>query len=132
MRTIKTFYVAISLFCLMVLRLFVSGNWVGSVTVAGLFVAWVDTTNQIRLSFTNFKSASEKIRYGKVITVLVLLGAVQLLLMIINVIVGINWLNQPLVLDEISLFSLLMCLSQKEFVVLLVSIIKKELLQWKK
>ena len=130
MKIIKSIYVVISLLCLMIVRVFVSGNWVGSVAVAGLLVAWIDITNQVRLSLSCFRSPSEKKRYGKVLAFLVLTGAVQLILIIVNLIIGINWLNHPLLLDEISLFSLLICLAEREFVNMFVSIIKKEFLLW--
>lgn len=110
----------------MILRLFSSGNWVGSVCVAGLLVAWIDMTNRVRLSISNFDSSDEKTRYLKVLTFLTVGGAVQLLLIIINLIIEIKWINHSLVSDEVSLFTLLLCLAQKEFVGIFISIIKRE------
>lgn len=66
----------------------------------------------------------EKVRYAAVMLVLSLFGLVQLILIIVNLIVGIEWLNLPVVLDELTLLALLVCLAQNTLVEFINNIIK--------
>ena len=124
MKVIKNLYFVIALLVLMFLRPFASGNWFGSVVVAGLFVTWMDIINCVWHDNPKLKGR-EKVRYGIIFTVMGLSGLVLLILIIVNLVKGINWLNNALFLDEITLLALLICISQKSFVKLLDNIIKK-------
>ena len=124
MKAIKNFYTIISLIVLMILRPFSPGEWFGSVAIAGLFVTWVDTIQKVWKANNKLTLEQEKVRYAVVMLVLSLFGLVQLILIIVNLIVGIEWLNLPVVLDELTLLALLVCLAQNTLVEFINNIIK--------
>lgn len=124
MKAIKNFYTIISLIVLMILRPFSPGEWFGSVAIAGLFVIWVDTIQKVWKANNKLTLEQEKVRYAVVMLVLSLFGLVQLILIIVNLIVGIEWLNLPVVLDELTLLALLVCLAQNTLVEFINNIIK--------
>lgn len=124
MRVIKNLYLVIALVVLMILRPFASGNWFGSVVVAGLFVTWMDTMNCVWQGNSKL-NGKEKVRYGIIFTSMGLVGVVLLALIIVNVVKDIEWLNNTIFLDEVTLLALVICISQKSFVRLLGNIIKK-------
>lgn len=124
MKAIKNFYTIISLIVLMILRPFSPGEWFGSVAIAGLFVTWVDTIQKFWKANNKLTLEQEKVRYAVVMLVLSLFGLVQLILIIVNLIVGIEWLNLPVVLDELTLLALLVCLAQNTLVEFINNIIK--------
>lgn len=124
MKAIKNFYTIISLIVLMILRPFSPGEWFGSVAIAGLFVTWVDTIQKVWKTNNKLTLEQEKVRYAVVMLVLSLFGLVQLILIIVNLIVGIEWLNLPVVLDELTLLALLVCLAQNTLVEFINNIIK--------
>ena len=124
MKAIKNFYTIISLIVLMILRPFSPGEWFGSVAIAGLFVTWVDTIQKVWKANNKLTLEQEKVRYAVVMLVLSLFGLVQLILIIVNLIVGIEWLNFPVVLDELTLLALLVCLAQNTLVEFINNIIK--------
>ena len=116
MKAIKNFYTIISLIVLMILRPFSPGEWFGSVAIAGLFVTWVDTIQKAWKANNKLTLEQEKVRYAVVMLVSSSFGLVQLILIIVNLIVGIEWLNLPVVLDELTLLALLVCLAQNTLV----------------
>lgn len=68
----------------------------------------------------------EKARYAIIILILSLTGLVQLILIIVNLIVGIEWLNLPVFLDELTLLALLVCLAQSTLITFINNIIKND------
>lgn len=124
MKVIKNLYLVIALIVLMILRPFASGNWFGSVVVAGLFVTWMDTMNCVWQDNSKL-NGSEKVRYGVIFIIMGLIGLVLLIMIVVNFIKNIDWLNNTIFLDEITLLALLICISQKSFIRLLGNIIKK-------
>lgn len=124
MKVIKNLYLVIALVVLMIIRPFATGNWFGSVVVAGLFVTWMDTMNCVWQNNSALNSR-EKIRYGIIFTSMGLVGLILLILIIINFVKDIAWLNDTIFLDEITLLALMICISQKSFIKLLGNIIKK-------
>ena len=124
MKAIKNFYTIISLIVLMILRPFSPGEWFGSVAIAGLFVTWADAIQKVLKANNKLTLEQEKVRYAVVMLVLSLFGLVQLILIIVNLIVGIEWLNLPVVLDELTLLALLVCLAQNTLVEFINNIIK--------
>lgn len=124
MKLVKDAYVIISLILLMILRPFAPGQWFGSVSVSGFLVTWIDTLSIIFKENRKLTLKESKIRYAIVVFVMFLFGAGALILTVINLIIEIDWLNSTIVLDEITLFSLLMCLSQKTLINFLNYIIK--------
>lgn len=124
MKAIKNFYTIISLIVLMILRPFSPGEWFGSVAIAGLFVTWADAIQKVWKANNKLTLEQEKVRYAVVMLVLSLFGLVQLILIIVNLIVGIEWLNLPVVLDELTLLALLVCLAQNTLVEFINNIIK--------
>lgn len=125
MKAIKNIYTIVSLIVLMILRLFFPGKWIASAALAGVLVTWIDAMQKIWEANNKLIKYSEKVRYAVVMLILSLLGLIQLILIIINLIVGIEWLNASVVLDELTLFALLVCLAQNTFVELINNIIKK-------
>ena len=126
MKAIKNFYIIVSLLLLMVLRLFFPGDWFGSITIAGLFVTWVNTIQKVIQSNKFLTQEKEKARYAIIILILSLTGLVQLILIIVNLIVGIEWLNLPVFLDELTLLALLVCLAQSTLITFINNIIKND------
>lgn len=124
MKAIKNLYVVISLIVLMILRPFAPGEWFGSIVIAGLFVTWLDTMHRIWKSNADLTIENEKIRYAIVFVVMVLVGVALLILIVVNLVIGLKWLNLPIVLDECTLLALLICLSQNTIVDIANSIIK--------
>jgi len=125
MRVFKNWYISIILLILMILRFIASGKWFGSVVVAGVLVTWIDTTNKIWKENLNVIGTRKKARYAIVLLAMFFIGLIQVVLIVVNSVMGIEWLNLPIVLDEITLFALLICLSQNEIIGLLNKIIRK-------
>lgn len=123
MRRISKIYYFFVFILLVLLRLFVSGPWLGSITVCGLFVTWFDMLNQIWEKNKNL-SPNEKSRYGFIILILAIIGLALLLLTVLNLIVPLKWLTKQIVLDEITLLALMFCVMQKDMVSIICKIIK--------
>ena len=115
MKVIKDLYLIITLLVLMLLRPWAPGNWFGSVVVAGLLVTWLDTLNHI-WEDNSTSNDKEKVRYGVIFTIMGLIGLSLLILLVINLVKSIEWLNSTIVLDELTLLALLLCVSQKSFI----------------
>ena len=124
MKVIKNLYSTFVFIILIILRPFASGNWFGSIVVAGLFVTWMDTLNCV-LNDNSKLNIAAKVRYGIIFTIMVVIGLILLALITVNFVIDIKWLNNTIVLDEITLLALLLCVSQKSFIKLLGNIIKK-------
>lgn len=124
MKVIKNLYSTFVFIILIILRPFASGNWFGSIVVAGLFVTWMDTLNCVWNDNSKLNIAA-KVRYGIIFTIMVVIGLILLALITVNFVIDIKWLNNTIVLDEITLLALLLCVSQKSFIKLLGNIIKK-------
>lgn len=124
MKAIKNLYIIFAMVVLMIIRPFASGEWFGSVVVAGLFVTWLDTMNKVWRLNLELLAEQEKERYAIALISMALIGLVLLILIIVNLIVHIEWLNSPLVLDEVTLLALLLCLSQEVLVSLITGVIK--------
>ena len=124
MKVIKNLYSTFVFIILIILRPFASGNWFGSIVVAGLFVTWMDTLNCVWNDNSKLNIAA-KVRYGIIFSIRVVIGLILLALITVNFVIDIKWLNNTIVLDEITLLALLLCVSQKSFIKLLGNIIKK-------
>lgn len=116
MRTIRNLYIFVSLLTLMILRPFAPGQWMGSVTVAGLLITWLDTIHQVWINNRDIIAIDKKKKYACLLSIMALVGLVLLVLILVNLIVGLEWLNYPIVLDEITLLSILTCLFQKTII----------------
>lgn len=124
MRLIKNLYFIVSMIVLMIIRPFAPGEWFGSIVVAGLFVTWLDTIHKILKLNLELSLEKEKERYAIALIIMTVIGLIMLIFIIVNLIVHINWLNSPVVLDEITLLALLLCLSQEMLVNLITYFIK--------
>lgn len=109
----------------MAVRPFASGYWFGSIVVAGLLVTWIDY--MIKVSAIGIKLANprQKEMYGKTMAFMGIVGAILLILLVYNLIIPIQWLNIPIVLDEITLFTLLLCLCQETIIGIIISNLRK-------
>lgn len=126
MKTVKSLYYIIALIVLMIVRPFASGNWFGSIVLAGLFTAWLNLLNTIWRDNLHLVSKKSKSRYAIIMLCISLLGVILLILAILNLILNITWLNHPTVLDEITLFTLLISLEQNTIVSMFNRIIGEE------
>lgn len=126
MKTVKSLYYIIALIVLMIVRPFASGNWFGSIVLAGLFTAWLNLLNTIWSDNFHLVSKKSKSRYAIIMLCISLLGVILLILAILNLILNITWLNHPTVLDEITLFTLLISLEQNTIVSMFNRIIGEE------
>lgn len=110
----------------MIVRAFASGDWFGSIVVAGVFVSWIDLIRKLIQISANLKYKHAKDRAGLIILVMSIAGFVLLVLAVINIINSISWLTDPLVLDELTLVALFLCISQDMLIDVLKWIIGKD------
>lgn len=126
MKSIRQYYIAGILLLLMIVRAFASGDWFGSIVVAGVFVSWIDLIRKLIQISANLKYKHAKDRAGLIILVMSIAGFVLLVLAVINIINSISWLTDPLVLDELTLVALFLCISQDMLIDVLKWIIGKD------
>ncbi len=113
----------VALVVLMAIRYFFDGgDWVGSVVVAGLFVTWIDTVSKALNKYSGVTNGSSKTRLGVVLGLMILAGGGLVVLMVWNLANSLKWLNNAMVLDELTLAALLVCLEQNAIVSLIGSI----------
>ena len=113
----------VALVVLMAIRYFFDGDdWVGSVVVAGLFVTWIDTVSKALNKYSGVTNGSSKTRLGVVLGLMILAGGGLVVLMVWNLANSLKWLNNSMVLDELTLAALLVCLEQNAIVSLIGSI----------
>lgn len=122
MKVVRDLYVLVALVVLMAIRYFFDGgDWVGSV-VAGLFVTWIDTVSKALNKYSGVTNGSSKTRLGVVLGLMILAGGGLVVLMVWNLANSLKWLNNAMVLDELTLAALLVCLEQNAIVSLIGSI----------
>ncbi len=124
MKKLGELYLVLALVVLMFVRPVASGKWFGSVVVAGVFVTWMDTMYCVWKD-NSVNNIKEKVRYGTIFTFMGAIGFLLLVLIIVNIVKEIDWLNNPIFLDEVTLIALIICVSQRSFIRLLSNIIKK-------
>ena len=123
MKVVRDLYVLVALVVLMAIRYFFDGgDWVGSVVVAGLFVIWIDTVSKALNKYSGVTNGSSKTRLGVVLGLMILAGGGLVVLMVWNLANSLKWLNNAMVLDELTLAALLVCLEQNAIVSLIGSI----------
>lgn len=123
MKVVRDLYVLVALVVLMAIRYFFDGgDWVGSVVVAGLFVTWIDTVSKALNKYSGVTNGSSKTRLGVVLGLMILAGGGLVVLMVWNLANSLKWLNNVMVLDELTLAALLVCLEQNAIVSLIGSI----------
>lgn len=123
MKVVRDLYVLVALVVLMAIRYFFDGDdWVGSVVVAGLFVTWIDTVSKALNKYSGVTNGSSKTRLGVVLGLMILAGGGLVVLMVWNLANSLKWLNNSMVLDELTLAALLVCLEQNAIVSLIGSI----------
>jgi hypothetical protein len=112
MSYVKNYYVIISLIVLMVLRIFVSGIWFSTIILAGFLIALHDIIIKVYDQNKTIIIQRQKIRYAIVSIVLNAFFVIILVVAIINFIIGIKLICSATVLDEITIFTLLISLPQ--------------------
>lgn len=123
MKVVRDLYVLVALVVLMAIRYFFDGgDWVGSFVVAGLFVTWIDTVSKALNKYSGVTNGSSKTRLGVVLGLMILAGGGLVVLMVWNLANSLKWLNNAMVLDELTLAALLVCLEQNAIVSLIGSI----------
>lgn len=126
MKSLKNILVCVILVSFMVIRFWNSGNWISSLSIWSMLVTWFDTLRIIVIENKSINSSGEKTRFGIISFVMISFGIISLVISIIHLTIGVEWLNEAVALDEITLFSLLICLTQKSVVSILNKIIHKE------
>lgn len=126
MKSLKNILVCVILVSFMVIRFWNSGNWISSLSIWSMLVTWFDTLRIIVTENKSINSSGEKTRFGIISFVMISFGIISLVISIIHLTIGVEWLNEAVALDEITLFSLLICLTQKSVVSILNKIIHKE------
>lgn len=111
MKKLGELYLVLALVVLMFVRPVASGKWFGSVVVAGVFVTWMDTMYCVWKD-NSVNNIKEKVRYGTIFTFMGAIGFLLLVLIIVNIVKEIDWLNNPIFLDEVTLIALIICVSQ--------------------
>lgn len=114
MEKIKDTHIFRSIIFLIIIRLFQGGKWVACVTIAGLIIAFVDVIRKLYAENRDLVDENEKVRYGSILVVIDILLGIIIFLLIINLTMDIKILYSSILIDEISLFTLLLTLSQKE------------------
>lgn len=124
MRIVKNYYIIVSLLVLMIVRVFAKGGWFGTIVVISFLIPWIEITNLIIKIGNNLKSEREKKRYALVLAFMFIVGTICFILAIVNIVINISWLNRPIILDELTLITLLICLCQSAGVNIANSFIK--------
>lgn len=126
MKSIKNIHIVIIIIVLFIFRLFKSGGWFGCVVIAGFLVALFDIIVKLYKTNTNLVFDKHKSRYGLILIGLNLLFSIGLILLFANAIWYISWINNTLVLDEITLLTLLISLPQESIISRINSTIRKK------
>lgn len=98
---------------LMVVRVFVGGKWFANIVIAGMLVALLDLINKLFRSNQEIVNNRQKIKYGIWIVILNFSFWVGCVLILLNIILEIPILCDITFLDEITLLTLVLTLSQK-------------------
>ncbi len=110
---LKNIYVIIALIVLMITRVFVCyGDWFSTVVIAGFLVALFDIISKLYLANRTLVIDKQKIRYAVIFIILNLIFVSALILLIINAIINLEFFSKVVVLDEITLLTLLISLPQ--------------------
>lgn len=125
MKVVRDFYIFIAIIVFMIMRIINPGWWFSSTAIVGFLVSWIDTIEKVRKSNLEFKNNKAKENFAITMLVMCLVGAVLLVLMLVNIIKPIGFMNQSLFIDEVTLLALLLCLLQDVIVNLINNIIKK-------
>lgn len=125
MKRIKENTILLTILFLIVARLFVPGRWFGCIVIGGFLVTLLDLIRMIYTDNNNLKLDNQKIRYGIIYFVLSTMFYAGVISIILNIIMEIKWLNAPIFLDELTLITLLLSLSQKFIVNKINKVIRK-------
>ena len=113
MRTIRDIFLLVIILFLMLLRIWFSGYWLGSVAIAGVLITWMDIICKIVQRNQSLSNAFRQRRFVIIVAVLVVVGLAMAVIMVWNLVVGLEWVNDSLLLDELGLLSLLLCLPEE-------------------
>lgn len=125
MDKIKDVHIMVLIIFLMIMRLFVVGKWFGCVVLAGLLVAIFDLISKLYKNNLRLVEKRQKIRYGICFIILNVFFFIGCALIALNIMLEIQWLSDAAFLDEITLFTLLLSLSQNLIVERINQIIQK-------
>ena len=126
MEKIKDIHVFWAIIMLMVIRIFQEGRWVSCVTIIGLLIAMSDMIRKVYQSNQNLTKEQEKIRYGILFIIINVLFGITMCLLLVNLAMDIKALYSPILIDEISFFTLLLTLPQNRILTKINNIIRKE------
>lgn len=113
MDKVKDIHIFGSIFSLMIMRVFGTGKWFSCVVYAGLLVALFDLISKLYKSNMTLVDKKHMIRYGGYFVALNFIFGIGCILIFLNLILEIPWLNDVALLDEITLLTLLLTLPQK-------------------
>lgn len=126
MQYVKDIHIIALIFALCIFRVLDSGGWFGCVVIAGFLVALFDIIVKVYLSNTNIVLDKYKSRYGVIFICLNILLSGGIILLFGNAIWKFSWINNMIVLDEITLLTLMISLPQESIINKINSIIRKK------
>lgn len=126
MEKVKDTHIFWSIVILIIIRIFQAGKWVACVTIAGFIIAIFDIIRNIYLANQDLVDEEEKVRYGTIFIAANILLGIATCLLLVNFTMEIEILYSSILIDEISLFTLLLTLSQKKILRKINNMIRKE------
>lgn len=126
MNKIKDIHILIFIIFLMVIRIGEEGKWFGVVVLSSLLIPLFEIINKIYLNNLNLVEKNQKVRYGIFLTISNLIFLLILLLLVIDFVKDIKWMNTSLFLDEITLLTLLLTLPQNLIIEIINNLIRKK------
>ena len=126
MEKVKDTHIFWSIVILIIIRIFQAGKWVACVTIAGFIIAISDIIRNIYLANQDLVDEEEKVRYGTIFIGANILLGIATCLLLVNFTMEIEILYSSILIDEISLFTLLLTLSQKKILRKINNMIRKE------
>lgn len=112
MNSIRQAYYAGTIIVLMIIRYIMTGTWFGSIVVAGVFISWIDIIVRTIKRSANLSNGAAKKRAAIIITFLGIIGFAILCVGVVNIVIPIDQLQNPVILDELTLLALLLCFAK--------------------
>lgn len=126
MEKIRDTHIFVVIIFLMIMRVVVEGKWFGCVVIAGLLISLFDIIKKIYMDNMKLVVDQQKMRYAIVFIVLNAFFLFNCILLLLNAMMEICWLNATAFLDEITLLTLLLTLPQRLIIEKINKIIRKE------
>lgn len=116
MEKIKQTHIFWFIVVLMIIRLFCAGKWMACVGMAGLMIAIGDVLCRFYCENRDVSGDRMRTRYGIVFIFINLLFFITGILLIVNMIADVPCLYDVLLVDEMTLFTLLLTITQNKVI----------------